>query len=687
MSDKYCVLQDDLKDCGVCCLLSIIKYFDGNISKEYLRELTKTSKNGVSALNLLKCAREIGFEAYGLKGKLKNIKMEFLPVIAHVIIDKKYPHFVVIYKIDIKKNKILVMDPAKGYIFYSFSSFLNISTNYYLVLKPKHVIPKLVDKNNYVSKIILFLKEYKEVFMTLILLSLFYTIFNIIASYHFKLLYEENGNSIFLLLLLFILVKCLISKFRNSLINSLNIILDKYLIKDAFYHIINLPYLYYNNHTNGDLLTRINDLGNIKELINDLFISVFVDLFLAIIVYFIMIKINVKLTFIITVTLIIYAVIVFLDNNVMKKVIRENREKSSEINNYLVEGLASFETIKNLSIQDYICEKFNQKYDEYSEVIRKIICKINNKNYLKSNVLLIGNLIVIYVGIKLLNDNVISTTTLISYISLSNYLIEPIKNFLDLNIKYQNTKESINRIKEIYNIPTENLLFNKKSIKYLNGNISINNLSYSYNGVDNVLKNISFEIKEGEKILIYGNSGCGKSTIMQLLIKYLDNNYKGDITIGGYDLKNLDLFTLRKNICYISQNEFLYTDSVYENITLGRKLDYSHFLELADKLFINEIINKTTLGYNMMIEGNGENISGGERERIIIARSIIERKNIFIYDESFSEIDIKKERDILKYIFQLYPNKTCIIVSHRLSNEDLFSKKIKIGGDVIEYNE
>ena len=106
MSDKYCVMQDDMKDCGVSCLLSIIKYYGGYVSKEYLRELTKTSKNGVTALNLIKASKSLGFDAYGIKEKLKNIKSSDLPIIAHVTIDKKFNHFVVIYKIDYKGKKI-----------------------------------------------------------------------------------------------------------------------------------------------------------------------------------------------------------------------------------------------------------------------------------------------------------------------------------------------------------------------------------------------------------------------------------------------------------------------------------------------------------------------------------------------------------------------------------------------------
>jgi ATP-binding cassette subfamily B protein len=687
MNDKCCILQDDLKDCGVCSLLSVIKYYHGDISKEYLRELTGTTKEGVSALNIVKAARELGFEAYGVKGNLLDLIDNVLPTIAHVIIDRKYPHFVVIYKIDHKKDQIVIMDPAIGFIKKSISDFNSISTNYYLIMKPKQSIPKLTGNDNYYEKIKNIVSRHKQVFITIIIISIVFMIINIVESYQFKLLYE-NGNSeikiVFIILFSLLIIKLFFNYLRNNLINLFNIILDKTLVKDAFYHIINLPYLYYRNHTNGDLLTRINDLGNVKDLISNLFVSIFVDLSLAIIILIVMININPWLSLITFTSLILYGLVVFISSKIFKKIIRENYQHSSLVNNYLVESLSSFETIKNLSIQSYVYKKFLKKYDDYSNNLKYLIRKVNNEDIFKNIFLSIGNLLIIYVGVLKINSNELSLSSLITYMSLSNYLIDPIRNILNLHLKYQNFKESISRIKEINNIPREKEIVNNR-INVLRGTIIINNLSYSYNGIDNIIKNISFEIMEGEKVLIYGNSGSGKSTLVKLLIKYLDNNYQGEIRVGGYDLKKLDIFSLRNNICYVSQNEYLYTDSVYENITLGRKIKYNNFLDVTSNLFVDEIVKNSTLGYNYVIENNGENISGGERKRIIIARSVFQPANIYIYDESFSEIDVEREREILKYLFKLYPKKTFIIISHRFSNVDLFNKKIKVGDGKYEF--
>ncbi len=687
MSDKYSVLQDDLKDCGICCLLSIIKYYHGNVSKEYLRELTMTTKDGVSALNILNASRKLGFESYGIKGKLKDLNDKVLPVIAHVIIDEKYPHFVVIYKINYRKNQVLIMDPAKGFTKYSFSYFIKISTNYFLIMKPKQTIPRIESEENYTEKIISIIKKYKQVFISIIIASIFFVIINIIESYQFKLLYENSSDElklIFFALILLIIMKLFFNYLRNKLINLFNIILDKILVKDAFYHIINLPYFYYRNHTNGDLLTRINDLGNAKDLISNLFISIFVDLTLAIIVFVVMCNISLELSLITVSSLILYGLIVLINGRFLKKVIRENYQHTSLVNNYLVESLSSFETIKNLSIQSYIYKNFLKKYDDYSNNLKDIIKKNNNEDILKNIILSIGNLLIVYIGIIKINNNELPLSSLIAYMSLSNYLIDPVRSILNLHLKYLNYKESISRIKEISNIPCEKENINSR-MNVLRGSVEVVDLSYSYNGIDKIINKISFSIKEGERVLIYGNSGCGKSTLAKLLIKFLDENYQGEIKVGGYDLTKIDMFSLRKNICYVSQNEYLYSNSVYENIVLGRKIKYNQFLDVANSLFVDEIVKNSSLGYNYVIENNGENISGGEKARIIIARSVFQSANIYIYDESFSEIDTIKERKILEYLFKKYSDKTFIVISHRFSNKDLFNKKIKVGDGKYEF--
>ena len=167
------------------------------------------------------------------------------------------------------------------------------------------------------------------------------------------------------------------------------------------------------------------------------------DLSLAIFIFVVMIRISVPLSMITLLSLFLYGLVVFINGKALKKIIRKNYESSSVVNNYLVESLLSFETIKNLSIQKYIYKKFVEKYDSYSNESKYLIKRINQENFIKSIFVSVGNLLIVYIGIKNLNNSTLSLSSLITYMSLSNYLIDPIKNLLNLELKYQNFKALI----------------------------------------------------------------------------------------------------------------------------------------------------------------------------------------------------------------------------------------------------
>ena len=180
MNKRICVLQDDLKDCGICCLLTIIKYYHGDVPKEYLREITKTTKDGVSAFYLIKAAQELGFSTKALQGDINLLENSDFPIIAHTIINNSFQHFVVVY--EIRKDYIIIADPSYGIKKISLLEWNKISTSKYLILKPNKKLP-IIKFDNYILKILVsFILKNKMSFITIICLSLIYTIMNIITS-------------------------------------------------------------------------------------------------------------------------------------------------------------------------------------------------------------------------------------------------------------------------------------------------------------------------------------------------------------------------------------------------------------------------------------------------------------------------------------------------------------------------
>ena len=203
------------------------------------------------------------------------------------------------------------------------------------------------------------------------------------------------------------------------------------------------------------------------------------------------------------------------------------------------------------------------------------------------------------------------------------------------------------------------------------------------------MKNVSLDIKEGEKVLVLGNSGSGKSTLLKLLYRYYEPK-RNSIFINGNDLLDYEISCIRNNICYISQNEMLFTDTIKNNIKLNRNIDDEYLFKISKMTHVDDIIKNTFLGYDTMLEENGVNISGGQRQRIILARALMKKSNILLIDEGLNEIDIDLERKILKNIFKYFKDKTIIIVSHRVDNLDLYDKVIKIKNveiiDIIKRN-
>ena len=684
--DYQCVMQEGAKDCGVSCLLTIIRTYGGNVELEYLRELTRTNKNGTNAYLMMNAMKEFGFTSKAVRGSIFDLEDNMFPCVAHVIIDNNLAHFIVIHKLDRKKKILTIADPAVGRRLMSYSEFLEITTNQFILFTPTKSLPKINEKSNIKEKIISLITQYKNIFISIFIFSLVCVLINIITSFNFQIIIDnvisrDSKPNLYLIIAIMIfltVIRSINNYIRSSLLNYINHELDYNLIKDLFKHIISLPYLYYKNRTSGEVISRITDLSEIRDTISNLFVTIFVDLTLVIFVFFSLLSINIKLTFISIIVLILYFVIRSFFTSFIKTNIKNIKEDESRVNSYLYESINSIDTIKGLSVEERINNKFLKIYNKYLNTSFNFNKLIIFEDLLKELVDYIGLLFINLFGTLYVLSNSIKLGELITFNSLVIYFIDPIKNIINFDITINKVKESIRRVEDLYSVKKEDLDFNEK---YTNsdfkGNIVIKNLSYSYDTRNMILNNINLKIKKGEKLLIVGKSGSGKSTLVKLLLKYfkIDND---KILIDDKDINYFNTKELRNRFSYISQNENLYNDTLYNNVTLDHYIDYDEFLKICKITRVDEILNRSPLGGAMLIEENGFNLSGGERQRITIARSLVKNSEIYIFDESFNQIDIERERSILRELFKKYKSKTFIVISHRLDNCDLYDRKIEL---------
>ncbi len=676
-------MQDGVKDCGICSLLTIVRYYNGNYSKEYLRTITNTTKDGVTAFALLEAAKNIGFDAVGVTGDVLDIAKKNLPCIAHVVIQNKYKHFLVIYKID-KKNKVVMLaDPSQGLVKMNVNDFEKMSTKVFLFLKPNKKIPYVKNESKVKNIICNFLNENKISLFIILLLSFLYNIISIMTSFNFQLIMsyalkygsKYNLYIIFISMLILYILKELLIYVRNLVVNFISLKLDYSLITNVYSHILNLPYSYYRNRPVGEVIMRINDLSELKDSVSQLIVTFLLDIFLIIITLVFLFMINFKLTLIVIFTLILYFLITFIYNKILFKMLRLNKTDSSAVNTFMVESIEGAMSIRGSNAFLQFKDKFSSLYNNFIISSYNFFKKYNTLTFLNNFLISILIVVVITVGSIFVIDGDMDSSSIITYYSVLCFFLGPVKNVANFDVVVKKSRISIERIEELLMVEEEKILLDNQKITGKLKNILFKDVTFSYDFKNNVVNKLNLKIDGGEKIVIYGKSGSGKSTVAKILTRYLDIE-RGKVFINGYDINDYNLWSIREGITYVSQNEFLLTDTIYNNINMKGTRDAEYIFDVCKMIGVDKIVKFKNGGYNMILEENGSNISGGERERILLARAFVRDSDIYILDESFSEIDSLSEREILGKIFSKYKDKTIIVISHRMDNNDLYDRKI-----------
>lgn len=657
----------------------IIKYYQGYVSLDELNELMNTNKFGTTAYDLIITANKIGFKANGLRLKLEELNIDevVFPCIVHTIIEEKYKHFMVIYKMNFKKKSIIIADPQTKIKKISFEEFNKIYNNILINLYPT----KPIVKNNEISFKQIFisiLQKYKKEIKQILFISLIFMILSLITSFYIKLIFDNIYLSKKYLTLIFIFffilnfIKITANFLRTKLLIFINKKIDVEINLDAYSKVINLPYHYYKNRTTGEMVSKLIDLEKVRDAINKVILILFVDFPLTIISTIILLVISKKLFLISVVFLIFYFLIIFLSKKIIVNQTEECYKKKTETISYMQESINGFETVKGLNIENKVILEYEKKYIKYLNRIFKIDNILNFQNYFKELINIMSELVTLFIGSFLVKDNIITLGTLLAFNSIQVFFFTPIRNIVDLDINLIEAKKVLKKVYEMFDNKS-----NAKDIKNILGTINVTKLSYNYMH-KTILKNISFKVPLGQKIIILGDSGSGKSTLLKILMGYL----KVERDMIKYDETDInDISNLRKNITYISQNEVLFTDTVYNNICITNNNDISDVKKIC---YLDSFVNNDNLGYNMFLEENGFNISGGQKQRIVLARTLLRDFNFLLIDEGLNQVDISLERKILKNIFEKYKNKTIIIVSHRRENIDLFDRMIEIQNGMIK---
>lgn len=683
----YCVKQHDITDCGAACLATICKQNGYKIGITRIREVAGTDKQGTNVYGLIKAAEQLGFSTKAVKGNKEAFFSEFpLPCIAHVIADGNLLHYVVIHKIS--KKQVIISDPAVGIVKLKPEEFFGevhekekppkYQWSGVLVLLVKNETFKKGDETKGLfSRFFYLLLPQKKLLLHIFVASLIYTVLGILGAFYFKELLDsilpdglrKTLTTISIGVILLNVFKVLLNAFRSHLMLYLSQKLDIALLLGYYRHVIELPMNFFGTRKVGEIISRFNDAGKVRDAISGATLTIMIDTIMACAGAIILYMQNPRLFGIAVIIVMLYGIIVTLFHRSYEKLNRKQMENNSQLTSYMVESLNGIQTVKSYNAERKVNRETEVKFVKLLRSVFNLSWVSNIQASLKFFIELVGGVIILWVGGVSVINGEMTIGALITFNSLLAYFLDPIKHLIDLQPQIQTAVVAADRLGEILELEAEKdeSEYKKMTPESLSGDIEIKNLNFRYGTRKLVLENIDITIKNGQKVAFVGESGSGKTTLSKLLLN-LYSAESGEILINGNNIKDINIETLRERIAYIPQETFLFSGSIFENLTLG--LDNATMDDIIDASKMaqaHDFINELPLRYQTRLEENGTNLSGGQRQRLAIARAMLKKPDILILDEATSNLDAITERALDRTIHEFAGNMTTIFIAHRLS--------------------
>ena len=674
--------QPDQMDCGPTCLRIVAKFYGLNFNLQTLRNYSEVNKDGVSLLGISNAAEKIGFRTTGALIEASEIKNVNLPIIIHW----GQKHFVVLYKI--KNNKYYISDPAKSLISYHEKDFLkywigNKATNQgiALLLNPTQ---KLFEQENETSSevkwsmVLGYLSAHKKLVIQLILGLTVGSLLLLIAPFLTQSIVDigintKNLSFIYIIMIAQIMLifgRTSIDFIRAWILLHLSTRVNVAILTDFLIKLMKLPISYFDTKMTGDLMQRMNDQHRIEDFLTGSALNSLFSIFNLIIFSIALASFDITIFLVVIGTSILYFLWVILFLKRRRILNYKSFEVSSKNQSSLIQLINGMQEIK---LNNY--EK--QKRWEWEHIQARLF-KINIKTLSLSQIQQGGatcinelsNVFVTLLSAKAVIDGHITLGGMVAVQYIIGQLNNPIQQFINFSQSYQDAKISLERLNEIYQIPDEESTETEFELDLPKSkDIFIKNLTFKYPGAGNepVLKNINIKIPQGKITAIVGMSGSGKTTILKLLLRFY-NPLNGEINIGGHNINRISFKTWRSECGIVMQDGFIFSDTIKKNIAPGSENIDKNKLELALKISnINDFVETLPLGLDTKIGAEGNGISQGQKQRILIARSVYKNPEYIFFDEATNALDANNEKIIMENLDSFFKDRTVVIVAHRLS--------------------
>ncbi|WP_028042338.1 peptidase domain-containing ABC transporter [Candidatus Stoquefichus massiliensis] len=676
MFRKYpCTMQHDASDCAAAALSTVMLVYRQEMSLMKIREIIGTDLYGTSVKGIVDGLEKMKFQVKAVRVEIKGITDDMTyPTIAQIHTKEGLDHFVVIQKV--KNETFYISDPAKGNLKLKRNEFQELYTGVLIMMIPTSEFERMKykDKGMWDLFCALILPQ-KKLLLTIILASFVLSIIGILSSTFSKVLMDEIipyqlKNKLYIFLLAYgivILFQNLLSAFKQQIILFLSRKVDIPLLMGYYNHIIHLPYVFFASRRVGDIITRFQDALTIKDIFTTVSVSLVLDIVLSVIAAIILFSLNASLFLILIVMVIVDIILIYVFKKPYKKLNYEQMESNAMMNSHLIESMQNIETVKSQNDEIQQIYKLENRFVSLLKLGYKEGTLQNVQGVISNFIDSLGGLVFMAIGAMFIIDGKMSIGDLLVFQTLSQYFTEPIQSLVSLQLTFQEADIAMTRLNELMSLDREDE-HQEDLIKDidLSGDICFENVCFAYGSRPPVIKDFHLTIPSGKRVALVGESGAGKSTIAKLLLRFMNVN-EGKITINGYNVHDIDETYLRKNIAYIPQNIELFTGTIIDNLKIGNpEAKYEEIMTACQMAGASSFIERLPNRYGAFIEEGGSNLSGGEKQRLAIARAILSKSQIFIFDEATSNLDSFSERKIHDLLFKKIRNTTTIIIAHRL---------------------
>lgn len=669
------VLQHSEEDCGAACLASIAKYHGRILSLNRIREAVGTGQLGTTLLGLRRGGGSLGFNTRSVRASSEVLtKINLLPLPA--IIHWKNTHWVVLY--GKRGRKYIIGDPAVGMRYLSQQQLTEGWANWVmLLLEPDHsrFFSQDNDKIDNFGQWLRRLWIYRAILAEALLCAIVIGLLALASPILIQILTDDvlvRGDTQLLtaVVIAVIVLSCVrrgLSLVQNNLIAHFAQRLELGLILEFGQQILRLPLTYYEARRSGEIVSRLRDIQEINRLVSRAIISLPSEFFVAVISFAFMLVYSIKLTLFALAVAAIMSISTILFLPTLQQKTRNLLVLEAENQGVLVETFKGALTLKTTSAKPQFLEEFQIRFGRLANLTFDTIQISIINNVFSGLVSDIGSIGLLGFGSSLVIARELSIGQLLAFTTLNRNVLTLISSLIDLVDEFARIRTANSRLQEVVTSTPEDQNEDRKPWANIPGDADIicTNLNFHYPGRLELLQDFSLTIPGGKVVALIGKSGCGKSTLSKL-IAGLYQIQSGNIRIERYNIQDLSLESLRQQVVLIPQEPHFWSRSIIENFRLGSpNVTFDQIVKACQIASADEFISRLPEKYQTVLGEFGSNISGGQRQRLAIARAIVNDPPLLILDESTAGLDPVSEAQVLHQLLSHRQGKTTILISHR----------------------